>query len=152
MLSKESAELSTYLFCCMPAGSVRWFFSETSPTSCSSASIRPPAQTGSRSSARTMAHTRNFQKTAASASRCIDATAGTHSNQHAEHLPKMRNSLPLSCKHKKPRRPLSAGLSKVEAEAGIEPAWADLQTRPGLSTPAVLNIVFRSGILQDTTG
>jgi len=39
----------------------------------------------------------------------------------------------------------------VEAEAGIEPAWADLQTKPGLSTPAVLNIVFRSGILQDTT-
>ena len=28
---------------------------------------------------------------------------------------------------KKPRRPRSTGLSNVEAEAGIEPAWADLQ-------------------------
>ena len=30
--------------------------------------------------------------------------------------------------NKKPRRPRSAGLSNVEAEAGIEPAWADLQS------------------------
>ena len=29
---------------------------------------------------------------------------------------------------KKPRRPWSTGLSNVEAEAGIEPAWADLQS------------------------
>ena len=32
---------------------------------------------------------------------------------------------------KKPRRPRSTGLSKVEAEAGIEPAWADLQSDVG---------------------
>ena len=46
----------------------------------------------------------------------------------------MRNScqkcgthLPFFPGIKKPRRPRSTGLSNVEAEAGIEPAWADLQ-------------------------
>ena len=47
----------------------------------------------------------------------------------------MRNScqkcgthLPFFPGIKKPRRPRSTGLSNVEAEAGIEPAWADLQS------------------------
>ena len=47
---------------------------------------------------------------------------------NAEHLPNMRNTSPFFAGIKKPRRPRSTGLSNVEAEAGIEPAWADLQS------------------------
>ena len=53
--------------------------------------------------------------------------------------------------NKKPRRPRSTGLSNVEAEAGIEPAWADLQaTRKNYYFQTVTRVFLRALVIGST--
>ena len=69
----------------------------------------------------------------------------------AQEIPKSCGTDRQIAPNKKPRRPRSTGLSYVEAEAGIEPAWADLQaTRKNYYFQTVTRVFLRALVIGST--